>query len=88
MKVSNLTIELDDIQINRCYDVFIFEEDEHILSAWVTQDNRLHIKYVETKINGKDVYPDELVATIYEPDLSDEEGQEKLNYILFGKERH
>lgn len=87
-KVSDLTIELDDIQMNRCYDVFFFEEDEYILSAWVTQDNRLHIEYVEAKINGKDMYPDEPVATVYEPDLSSKEGQEKLNYILFGKEKH
>ena len=84
MKVSNFAIELDDMQINRCYEVFVFEEDEFIVSAYYYQDiDKLVINYKNNDIEEAD-----LAYTSYEPDLSSEEGREKLHYILFGKERH
>lgn len=81
MKVSDFTIELDNDQINRCYDVFLFEEDEFIVSAYYYKDiDKLVINYKNNDIEEAD-----LAYTSYEPDLSSKEGREKLHYILFGK---
>lgn len=81
MKVSDCAIELDDKQIDRCYEVFLFEEDEFIVSAYYYKDiDKLVINYKDNNIEEAD-----LAYTSYEPDLSSKEGREKLHYILFGK---
>lgn len=81
MKVSNLIIELDDRQIDRCYKVFDFNDDEYITVAYYYEDeDKLIIEYISEYDMEKGLRP-----TKYEPDLCDSEGQEKLNYILFGR---
>lgn len=70
-------------QINRCYDVFIFEENEEINTAWY-DEGQLYIEIIiYNDPEDPDNYPD---STIYEPNLSDDEGQKKLKYILTGEE--
>lgn len=70
---------LTDEQINRCYNVFMFEDNEEITAAWF-DNGRLYIEYVTT-------YDDEeLESAIYEPCLiDDEEDKAKLHYILTGE---
>lgn len=70
-------------QINRCYDVFIFEENEEINTAWY-DEGQLYIEIIiYNDPEDPDNYPE---STIYEPNLNDEEGQKKLKYILTGEE--
>ena len=60
-------------QIERLYDQFIFEENETITDAYF-EDGQLCIVYNdEDGDEGR-----------YEPDLSGEEGQEKIDYIMNG----
>lgn len=81
MKVSNLIIELDDVQLDRCYKVFDFNDDEYITVAYYYKDeDKLVIEYISEYDMEKGLRP-----TKYEPDLDSIEGQEKLNYILFGR---
>ena len=80
MEEDNKVIYLTQSQITRLYDVFDFEDSESILRAWFERDSQLIIEFVDENEHDLIQY--------YEPDLSDEEGQEKLNYILFGKEKH
>lgn len=69
-------------QINRCYDVFIFDENEEINTAWY-DEGQLYIEIITYNYpEDPDNYPE---FTIYEPDLSGVEGLNKLNYILFGE---
>ena len=64
---------LDSEQLKRLYEIFLFEEDENICAAWLNSSGRLFIEY-ESPSGG----------AIYEPMLEDEEGKEKLDYILDG----
>lgn len=61
-------------QLGRVWEQFEIADNEDIMSAWYTDDQL----YVEIW----NVDTDE--TTIYEPDLSDEEGQQLLDYIMNG----
>ena len=61
-------------QLGRLWEQFEIEDNEDIMSAWYTDDQL----YVEIW----NVDTDE--TTVYEPDLSDEEGQQLLDYIMNG----
>lgn len=65
---------LDSEQLKRLYDMFCFEEEEEILSAWFEPSGKLCIEY-DSPSGG----------VIYEPMLDDAEGEKKLDYILIGK---
>lgn len=80
MRIDNM-LELDDVQIDRCYKVFDFNDDEYITVAYYYEDeDKLVIEYISDYDMEKGLRPGK-----YEPDLYDSEGQEKLNYILFGR---
>lgn len=68
---------LSDEQIRRCEKSFELGNDEYINSAYMFE-GQLYIEIIS------DLYGVPC-STIYEPDLSDEEGQQKLNYILKGE---
>lgn len=68
---------LTEEQIERCYDVFDCYNDEFISAAWFL-NGQLIIQYT-SHLHG------DIEITEYEPDLSDEEGQAKLKYILTGE---
>lgn len=64
---------LNKEQIERLYDQFMFDEGETITDAYF-EGNQLCIVYEDE--DGD--------ANTYEPDLNDEEGQEKIDYIMNG----
>ena len=69
---------LSDEQIERCEKVFDLGNDEYIHCAYISK-GQLYIEIIT------ELYGEPEGTTIYEPDLSDEEGQLKLNYILTGE---
>lgn len=82
MSIVDIDKYLGKDQINRCYDVFIFDENEEINAAWY-DEGQLYIEIIiYNDPEDPDNYPE---FTVYEPDLSGVEGLNKLNYILFGE---
>lgn len=82
MSIVDIDKYLGKDQINRCYDVFIFDENEEINTAWY-DEGQLYIEIIiYNDPEDPDNYPE---FTVYEPDLSGVEGLNKLNYILFGE---
>lgn len=80
--------ELDDYQINRCYAVFDFEDNEYITCAWYIRElDQIVIQYTTDNISENYLRGMSINSILYEPDLNSKEGQKKINYILFGKER-
>lgn len=71
---------LNDEQIARCQDVFIFEEDEYIPCAYI-ENGQLKIEIIKNCFS--DDFDVEVIT--YEPDLTSEEGKLKLHYILTGE---
>lgn len=69
---------LSDEQIERCEEMFELGNDEYIHCAYIAE-GRLYIEIIS------DLFGEPSNITIYEPDLSDEEGQKKLKYILTGE---
>lgn len=69
---------LSDEQIERCEEVFDLGNDEYIHCAYIS-NGQLYIEIIS------ELFGEPSGTTIYEPDLSDEEGQQKLNYILKGE---
>ena len=70
---------LSDEQIERCEEVFDLGNDEYIHCAYIS-NGQLYIEIIS------DLFSEPSDTTIYEPNLSDEEGQAKLKYILTGEE--
>lgn len=70
---------LDDEQISRCLDVFVFEDDEYISCAYI-EHGQLKIEIIKNCF--AEDFDFEVVT--YEPDLTSEEGKLKLHYILTG----
>lgn len=70
---------LSDEQIERCEEVFDLGNDEYIYCAYIS-NGQLYIEIIS------DLFGEPSDTTIYEPNLSDEEGQAKLKYILTGEE--
>ena len=69
---------LNDEQLSRCEDVFIFEPDEYIQCAYI-ECGQLKIDII------KNFYSEDFELITYEPNLYDEEGNIKLHYILIGE---
>lgn len=68
--------QFNEEQIARCYDVYIFEDEEEILSAWWdAEEGQLYIEYED----------EDGCVTTYEPNCFDEEDYAKLLYIITGK---
>lgn len=63
---------LTEEQINRIYEVYDFEDNEEIESAWY-EDGQLYIDYDS---------PDG--GNVYIPSMDDDTDKEKIDYILTG----
>ena len=73
----NKIIKLNQKQIERLYEIYIFEDWEEIQQAeFNTETNELKITYLDKKDN---------ITAIYEPNTADKEDEQKINYILKGK---
>lgn len=68
---------LSDEQIARCELLFNLHSDEYIHCAYIS-NGQLYIEILS------DLFGEPGELTVYEPDLSGEQGQKKLNYILNG----
>lgn len=65
-------------QIKRLYDVYDFDDEEDIITAYIG-DNELYIAYVDKDGN----------ISVYKPNFNiftDKEDFDKLKYILWGEE--
>lgn len=67
-------VYLDKDQLERLYDVYLFEDNEEIVAAWLEPYGRLYIDY-DSPSGG----------AIYEPNLNSEVDKAKLDYILVGE---
>lgn len=70
-------IYLDKKQLERLYDVFLFEDDEEIETAWFEPSGQLCVDYDSP--SGGAIY-------IFKPERNSEEDKEKLDYILVGED--
>lgn len=70
-------ISLNQEQIERCYDVYDFQDNEEIIGGTFDFFNyQLSLDYIIDK--------DELDVHTYEPNCSDPEDERKIIYILTG----
>jgi len=70
---NDLNNYLTKEQIDRIYDVFVFEDDEEIEAAWY-ENGQLYVDY-----NSPDG------GNVYQPSMDTPEDQAKLKYILTGQ---
>lgn len=70
---NDLNNYLTKEQIDRIYDVFVFEDDEEIEAAWY-ENGQLYVDY-----NSPDG------GNVYQPSMDTPEDQAKLKYIITGQ---
>lgn len=69
--------KLTETQIQRLYNVFDFENEEEIVDSELVGDHTLLIHYIDNRDGSNGTYI---------PDLENDEGLEKLNFIMNGIE--